>query len=150
MFHGEYESSVDDKGRVILPSKLRESINEDRDGAGFYLTFGPDGCIELCTPVEWNRRVQALQRTPFAREKARRFQRTVSALTERNSLDKQGRLRISQKLLEQARISKQVSGIGNFDIIEIWERERWETMKAEALQEFKNDAEQLFGPPSQA
>ena len=150
VFHGEYESSIDDKGRVILSAKLRESMDEERDGSGFYVTFGPDGCIELCKPTEWDRRVEVLRRAPFAREKARRFQRTMSSLTERANLDKQGRLRISQKLLEQAGITKQVSMIGNFDVIEIWDRKRWEKMKDEALQEFKNDAEQLFGPPSEA
>lgn len=151
MFHGEYESKIDDKGRVILPAKLRESMKkEDRDDAGLYLTLGPDGCIELCPSGEWERRVEALRKAPFAREKARRFQRTMSSLTERNNVDKQGRLRISQNLLEQAGITKEISVIGNFDIIEIWSRERWQAMKAEALQEFKNDAEQLFGPPSEA
>jgi MraZ protein len=150
VFHGQYESSIDDKGRVILPAKLRDSMDEESDGAGFYITFGPDGCIELCTPAEWNRRVKALRKAPFARARARRFQRTMSSLTEQNHLDKQGRLRISQNLLEQAGITREVAVIGNFDVIEIWCRERWQTMKTEALQEFKNDAEQLFGPPPEA
>jgi MraZ protein len=150
VFHGEYESSVDEKGRVILPAKLRESIDEEREGAGFYITLGPDGCIELCPPSEWNRRVQALRQSTFAPERARRHRRTMSSQTEQGSPDRQGRLRITQKLLQQVGIEKQVSIIGNFDIIEIWDRERWERSKAESLQEFKNDAEQLFGPHSQA
>ena len=144
MFHGEYESTIDDKGRVILPAKLRDDMNEDRDGAGFYVTYGPDGCIELCPPAEWDRRVEAVRKAP-AKEKARRFQRTVSSLTKRNGLDKQGRIRISQDLLELTGITKEVSVIGNFQIIEIWSRERRQEMKAEALQEFKNDAEQFYG-----
>ena len=146
MFHGEFDSSVDDKGRVILPSRLRDCIDEARDGQGFYCTISPDGCIELCTPAVWDRRVEALRKAPFAPEKARRFQRTMSSLTERESMDKQGRLHLSPKLLQQAGIEKQVVVVGNFDVVEIWGRERWEKAKTEMLQEYKNDAEQLFGP----
>ena len=150
MFHGEYESSVDDKGRVIIPARLRGKIDEKEIGAGFYVTYGPDGCIELCPPAEWKRRVEAPQQRPIPKEKRRRFWRMMSALTEPTTLDNQGRLRISQKLLEQAAITKQVSVIGNFHIIEIWDRERWEQMKIEALQEYKNDAEQLYSSPPEA
>lgn len=146
MFHGEFESTLDDKGRVILPAKLRERIDEQRDGAGFYVTYGPDGCIELCTPAVWNRRVEVLRQAPFAREKARRFQRTMSSLTEPAEVDKQGRLRLSPNLINEAKIGKLVTLVGNFDIIEVWSRERWAEFKAQALQEYKNDAEQLFGP----
>jgi len=144
VFNGEHESSVDDKGRVILPSKLRDTIDEDRDGQGFYSTIGPDGCIVLCTPTEWDRRVKMLREAPFAPERARRFQRIMSAMTERSFADKQGRLRLSQNLLKQAGIEKQVAVVGNIDVIEIWNHEKWAAIKAESLQEFKNDAEQLF------
>ena len=90
VFHGEYESSVDEKGRVNLPAKLRDEIGEKWEGAEFHATFSPDGCIELCVPEEWDRRVEALRAAPFARKKSRRFQRTMSAQTERTALDKQG------------------------------------------------------------
>jgi len=146
VFHGEYESSVDEKGRVNLPAKLRDEIGDKWEGAEFHATFSPDGCIELCVPEEWDRRVEALRAAPFARKKSRRFQRTMSAQTERTALDKQGRLRISQKLLKRAEIVKQVSVIGNFDVIELWDRERWEQTNNDALEEYENDAEQLFGP----
>jgi len=150
MFHGEYESSMDDKGRVILPAKLREAIDEDRDGQGFYSTIGPDGCIELCTPAEWDRRVQALRKAPFATERARRFQRTMSSMTERVLMDKQGRLHLSPNLVAYAAIQKEIVVLGNFDFIEIWSRERYQPMKPEALQEYKNDAEKLYGTPGGA
>jgi len=145
VFHGEHESTVDDKGRVILPSKLRDCIDEDRDGQGFYMTISPDGCITLCTPTEWDRRVKILREAPFAPERSRRFQRVMSSMTDRSLADKQGRLHLSQNLLKQAGIERDVAVIGNFDVIEIWNRERWAAIKAEALQEYKNDAEQLFG-----
>jgi len=147
MFHGEFDSSLDDKGRVILPSRLRECVTEDL-GQGFYCTISPDGCIELCMPSVWDRRVAALRTAAFAPAKARRFQRTMSSQTERNSMDKQGRLHLSPKLLERAAILKQVVIVGNFDVIEIWGAERYQEQNAEALAEYKNDAEQLFGPPS--
>jgi len=132
---------------VNLPAKLRDEIGEKWEGTEFYATFSPDGCIQLCMPEEWERRVGVLRAAPFVGEKARRFQRTMSAQTERTALDRQGRLRISQKLLKRAGIVKQVSVIGNFDVIELWDRRRWELTNNEALQEYKNDAE-LFGPPS--
>ena len=147
MFHGEFDSSLDNKGRVILPARLRECVTEDL-GQGFYCTISPDGCIELCMPSVWDRRVAALRTAPFAPAKARRFQRTMSSQTERNSMDKQGRLHLSPKLLQRAAIQKQVVIVGNFDVIEIWGAERWQEENAEALTEYKNDAEQLFGNPA--
>jgi len=148
MFLGQYESSVDDKGRIILPAKLRESIDEARDGQGFYATIGPDGFILLCTPVEWKRRVDMLNQAPFAPERSRRFARIMAAMSEPTSTDKQGRLRLTQNLLDYANITRQVTVVGNFSVIEIYDRDRWrQQLKAESLKEYKNDAEQLYGMP---
>ena len=53
MFYGEYTSTVDGKGRVIIPAKLRDAISEADEGAGFMMRRGEDGCVVLCTPRRW-------------------------------------------------------------------------------------------------
>jgi len=149
VFHGEFESTVDEKGRVILPARLREAIDED----GFYVTYGPDGCVELCPPSEWNRRVEAMRGPKgqaILKARARRFRRKMSALTERTAPDKQGRIRLHQNVLRKAGITKEVTIVGNFDIIEVWDRERYRREDAEADKEYKNDAEELFSAPPEA
>ena len=150
MFHGEFESSLDDKGRVILPAKIREAVNEDRDGQGFYSTLGDDGCIQLCTPVEWDRRVKLLREAPFPPEETRRHLRLMSALTERSFADKQGRIHFSQNLLQVTGIQKRVTIIGNFDVVEVWDSDQWQKIKAESLLQYKNDANRLFTRPGGA
>ena len=145
MFYGEYLSHVDDRDRGMLPAELRKCLDEECGSAVLYVTLGPDGCIELCPPSEWRRRLLALRQVPFARGRARRFRRTMSAFTERSALDQNGRFRIPHKLLDQAGIDGEVMIIGSFDGIEMWDRNRWRTIREEALREFNNDAEQVFG-----
>jgi len=71
----------------------------------------------------------------------------MAAMSEPTSADKQGRLRLTQNLLDYAGITRQVTVVGNFSVIEIYDRDRWQELKAESLKEYKNDAEQLYGSP---
>jgi len=151
VFHGEFDSTVDDKGRVILPARLRDEMGAERE-EGFYVTFGPDGCVELCPPDEWDRRVEAMRGPKgqaILKARARRFKRKMSALTEKSTPDKQGRIRLHQNVLQKAGITKDVKIVGNFDTIEVWDRERYQQEDAESDREYRNDAEDLFTGPSE-
>jgi len=144
MFIGEYESSIDDKNRVVLPRKFRDAIDVEREGEELYLTVDPDGCLLICPPSEWNRRLQQLDQSPFAKEKLRRFRRYLSSMTEPSRCDKQGRLLLPSRLIQEVGIGKEIFLVGNISVIEVWPAALWTERRKQAKNEFSQDIEDLF------
>ena len=144
MFIGEYESSIDDKNRVVLPRKFRDAIDVEREGDELYLTVDPDGCLLICPPSEWSRRLEQLNQSPFAKEKLRRFRRYISSMTEPAKCDKQGRLLLPARLMQEAGVEKEIVLVGNISVIEIWPAALWKQRREEARREFNQDIEDLF------
>ena len=135
-FNGSSEHNLDDKGRVILPSKFREKIDPTVDGESLFATQAPEKCVILYTETEWNR-IDAKQRSlPRGVGNMRRFQRLFHGQAEELTCDKQGRIQLPKRLREHARMQKEVIFIGCSDRIEIWSREEWDRELAEAQQEF--------------
>ena len=141
MFYGEFASSVDDKGRVIIPAKLREAAQTAGEGPGFVMRLGEDGCVTLYTPQRWGKLEAQVNEAPQNAKAARRHRRYVFSQTETGECDGQGRLRVPPRLLEGAGITKEVVVVGVSDQIELWERGRWETFKQEMMEERERDAE---------
>lgn len=75
MFTGEYRHTIDTKNRLAIPASLRESINEEVEGKGFYITRGLDTCLFMYTPKEWQGVVSKIEQSSFTNKKARQFQR---------------------------------------------------------------------------
>lgn len=119
MFMGQYEHGIDEKGRIIIPTKLRDAL-----GDSFVLTCGTDGCLFVYPMPEWNKFVEKLQTLPGTKE-ARMMQRFFMANAVDCEMDKQGRVMIPTKLREQAAINKDVVTVGVVNKIEIWSKERW-------------------------
>lgn len=121
MFQGEYDHSVDDKGRVIIPTKLRSSI-----GDRFYMTKGLGGCIFVYTESEYKNLTETLQKQRQLDEHTLRLQRFFTS-TE-SGVDTQGRVAIPVKLREWAKIGDQgdVVIVGTTNRIEIWSRANWD------------------------
>ena len=141
MFYGEYASSVDDKGRVIIPAKLRDAVPEADRAGGFMMRLGEDGCVTLYTAGRWEELERAVNSVPQNARSARRHRRFVFTQAEAGQCDRQGRLRIPAKLLEGAAITREVVIAGVSDQVEIWDKEKWETFKAEMMAERESDAE---------
>lgn len=141
MFYGEYDSKVDDKGRVIIPAKLRDAVPEDELAAGFMIRLGEDGCVTLYTSSRWREVEQVVTRNRQNSRSARRHRRFVFTQAERGQCDKQGRLRIPPKLLAGAGMARDVVVLGVSDEIEIWDKSRWDAFKAEMMAEREGDAE---------
>lgn len=120
MFMGEYNHTIDEKGRVIVPSKFRESL-----GDVFVVTQGMDGCLLGYPKEEWEKFVQSLQTLPISKD-ARKLQRYFMAGAVECETDKQGRILISSKLRQAAALEKDVVFVGVLNKIEIWSKERWE------------------------
>lgn len=120
MLIGEYEHSLDSKGRLIMPSKLRESMGEK-----FVITKGLDGCLFGFSQNEWNIFEEKLKALPITQKNARNFVRFFLSGAVECEIDKQGRFLISSNLREIAKLEKEVVIIGVGTRIEIWNKDKW-------------------------
>ena len=143
MFTGEYDHSLDAKGRIIVPAKFREQL-----GSSFVMTKGFDGCLFVYSEEEWHRIEERLQNQSMISRKNRQFMRTFFAGAAECEVDKQGRLLIPTKLREYAGIDKDVVSIGVYSRVEIWSKERYEAETGEYsdLEEFAEQMESLGIP----
>ena len=121
MLIGEFEHSLDTKGRLIMPSKLREDI-----GDKFIITKGLDGCLFAFSIDEWKNFEQKLRSLPISNKDARAFSRFFFAGAIDCEIDKQGRFLISSNLREFASLTKDVVIVGMDSRIEIWSKDKWQ------------------------
>ena len=121
MLIGEYEHSLDAKGRLIMPAKLREDIGEK-----FIITKGLDGCLFAFFFILWQNFEQKLRTLPISNKDARAFSRFFFAGAIDCEIDKQGRFLISSNLREFAELEKEVVIVGMDSRIEIWSKEKWQ------------------------
>ena len=121
MFMGEYNHTIDAKGRLIIPPKFREIL-----GDAFVVTKGLDGCLFVYDNEEWKRFEEKLRSLPITNKEARQFVRFFLAGATEAEVDKQGRILIPNVLREFAEITKDVVLVGVGSRIEIWSRERFE------------------------
>ncbi|MBR6505047.1 MAG: division/cell wall cluster transcriptional repressor MraZ [Clostridia bacterium] len=126
MFIGEYEHSVDAKGRVIMPAKLRDDIGEK-----FIITKGLDGCLFAYSLDEWTNFESKLKTLPLTNKNARDFVRFFLSGAVECEIDKQGRFLIPNNLRTYATLEKEINIIGVGTRIEIWNREKWEKYSSE-------------------
>jgi MraZ protein len=120
MFMGEFDHSIDSKGRIIVPSKFRDDLGEE-----FVITMGLDGCLFVYPQEEWQNFVKELMKLPGTQE-ARKLQRYFMAKAAACEADKQGRILIPAKLRESAGLDKDIVFVGVLNKIEIWSKERWD------------------------
>jgi len=137
MFIGEYTHAIDNKNRIIVPSKFREEL-----GNKFVMTKGLDGCVYAYTCDEWKAFEEKLSKLPLTNKNARSFQRFFFSGANEIEMDKQGRALIPQSIMEYAGIDKEVVSIGVSNRIEIWSKEKWEEYNDQNL-DFDEIAEQM-------
>lgn len=137
MFIGEYQHAIDNKNRMIIPSKFRDSLGE-----GFVLTKGLDGCLYAYTLEEWKVLEEKLKKLPLTSKDARAFVRFFFSGANEIDIDKQGRALIPQNLLEYAEIKKEIVSIGVSTRIEIWAKEKWEEYNSQNI-DFDGIAEKM-------
>ena len=117
---GEYEHSLDAKGRLIMPAKLRQDIGEK-----FVITKGLDGCLFVFSQNEWSNFESKLKELPLTNKNARDFVRFFLSGATECEIDKQGRFLLVNTLREYAEITKEVIIIGVGTRLEIWNKEKW-------------------------
>ena len=119
MFMGEYNHTIDAKGRLIIPSRFRELLGEE-----FVLTRGLDGCLSIYPMDEWVAFEEKLRALPLTNKDARTFSRFFVAGATACQLDKQGRILVPQTLRQFAGLDKDVVLTGNLNRIEVWSKEK--------------------------
>ena len=120
MLIGEYEHSLDVKGRLIMPVKLREDIGEN-----FIITKGLDGCLFGFSKNEWTNFEEKLKSLPLTNKNARDFVRFFLSGAVECEIDKQGRFLVASNLREYASMEKEVVIIGVGTRIEFWSKDKW-------------------------
>lgn len=120
MFIGEFHHSIDAKGRLIMPAKFREQLNEC-----CVITRGIDQCLFIYPIEEWKILLEKVNGLPVNRKDARQFSRFFLSGACECECDKQGRINLSTPLMNYAGLSKDCVIIGVSNRIEIWEKEKW-------------------------
>jgi MraZ protein len=138
MFIGEYEASIDDKGRVAIPTKFRVALK-----GKIVVTRGLDQSLFLYPGPEWKTMAEKLASLPISTANTRAFSRLMLAGAMDCEIDKQGRITLPGYLKEFAGMAKRVIFAGLYNRIEIWSEERWKSYKAATEKESTAIAEQL-------
>lgn len=121
MFIGEYNHTIDNKGRMIIPVKFREGLGEK-----FFMTKGLDGCLELYAREEWYIYLEKLSKLPTNLNKAaKEVKRFVLSGATECELDKQGRILVPPSLRSYAHFEKDLVSAGVGDKVEVWNNETW-------------------------
>ena len=122
---GQYQHTVDAKGRLFIPAKLREELGET-----FYVTMGMDGCLSVYSDESWAKFTEKFESLPYTRTKA---MRPLFANAAKCEPDKQGRFLIPTELREYAGLKQEVTFIGQAGHAEIWDSEAYDKLEAETL-----------------
>lgn len=124
MFYGEFDYTIDEKGRVSLPPKFRNALKD-----GVVLTPGAEKCITVYTIPEWRKVSTTLTNSPISRSKMRKLNRALFATAFSTRIDGQGRVALPAPLREHAEIVDEVVVAGSNTYLEIWNKILWEEEK---------------------
>jgi protein mraZ len=126
MLLGEFHHNIDDKGRLVIPTKFREDLGQE-----FILTRGIEKCLYVYSKTEWEKLVGKLNTLPFTKKVTRTFTRFFYSGATACEFDKSGRMSITSPLVSYAGLDKECIIIGVNDHLEIWD--------SKAFEEFMND-----------
>ncbi|GEA17089.1 MAG: transcriptional regulator MraZ [Moorella sp. (in: firmicutes)] len=138
MFMGEFQHTIDDKGRLIIPARFREELGEK-----FVITKGLDNCLFVYPMSGWAEMEQKLRSLPFTRSDARAFVRFFFSGATECELDRQGRILLPGNLREYAHLEREVVIVGVATRVEIWSRSLWEQYCQETAAQYETLAEKI-------
>jgi MraZ protein len=131
MFLGEYQHTLDAKGRIILPAAFREELQE-----GLVMTVGLDNCLTIHPSTEWLRVVEELRALRATDRRERAFARVMTSSAHAEELDRQGRVTIPARLRGYAGLERDVTVVGADSRLELWDSQRWEAYRDQAMADF--------------
>ena len=138
MFIGTYYHNLDEKCRLVIPSKMRDEL-----GSRAYILKGFDGALSIYKESEFIELAQKLQKLPFNKKDARAYLRIQLASACELDIDRQGRALLPTQLLNKYGIGKEVAVIGAYDHIEVWNKADYEAYEQNANTSFEDIAEGL-------
>lgn len=142
-FKGQEIYSIDNKGRVNIPSKMRKAMSPDADDT-FVVTRGTDNCIYAYPLDEWKKYEERLQSLDQHDEENRLFLRMVLMWSEEVKMDAQQRISLPKKLTDHAKIEKAVAIVGMVDRIEFWDPARFEDYMSGAAATYEDVAKKVM------
>lgn len=145
MFRGQFTYSVDAKGRVSIPARLRKHVSPEANDT-FVMTQGTGKCIDIYPLDQWlvfEKKLEELN--PFDPRKAK-FIRMILQHAAEDTLDSQSRILIPQKLLEYAKIEKEVIILGALKKIEVWNPKEFENYLKDSPETYEEIAAQVMAP----
>jgi len=145
MLMGEYHHNIDEKSRLIIPSKFRSELGER-----FIITKGLDKCLFVYSEVEWNKIMQRVSSLQFTKKNVRAFERTFIGGASQIEFDKQGRINITSPLVHYAGINKECVIIGVNERLEIWSLEEFNKYMKENEESLEEITEDIFDSPYEA
>ncbi len=143
MFYGEYNHGIDNKGRLILPSRFRE-VSKEHGIEKFFVTRGLDRCIFMFADQQWQSEEQKFKNLSFTKQETRHFNRMFFSGAIEVVPDKQGRFIIPQYLKDFAGIKKDAVIIGVSNRIEIWQTQAWQEFYTRTSVDFEKTAENMM------
>lgn len=139
MLIGEFHHNLDEKGRIIIPSKFRDDL-----GSKVVVTRGLDGCLFVYSMNEWNNIVSKLKSLSFTKKDARMFNRFFMSSATALEFDKQGRINIPTTLINYANLKKECTVIGVNDRLEVWATDKFNSLIEDNLDKIADVTENLF------
>ena len=143
MFYGEYEHSMDRKGRLIIPSKFREVFKENYVER-FFVTRGLDTCLFVFAEDEWKKQESRFRSLSFTNREARQFNRIYFSGACEVTCDRQGRILVPQYLKDFAKIKNDAIVVGVSNRMEIWAKDQWQEFYRNTKDSFEKIAENVF------
>ena len=145
MLLGEYHHNIDDKGRLVIPTKYHEELGDE-----FIITRGIERCLYIYSKVEWEKLVGKLNTLPFTKKDARTFMRSFFSGATVCEFDKSGRINITSPLVSYAGLTKECVIIGVNDRLEIWSEEAFNKFMDDNQEQLEDIAEHLFEVQNEA
>ena len=142
---GTYHRSLDDKLRLSMPKRIRDSLNGE---TAMFITPGTDGSLAIYPSEVFDRLGEQLSQAPPVGQDVRSFSRLFYGQAESLEIDGQGRVRIPTPLARLAALSKDIVLVGVRDHLEVWDRDRWESYLDGRLPQYDQIAERALGGPS--
>ena len=131
MFRGRFDHTIDTKGRMSIPAKFRDELNDSFDTRLVVTTF--DGCLIAYPHAEWKALEEKVAELPEFKKETRSFLRFFYSSASDCTIDKLGRVLIPQSLREYAKLEKEVVLVGALKQFEIWSKPSWEIAEASAM-----------------
>lgn len=139
MLSGEYRHNIDEKKRLIIPSRIRCEMGEN-----IVITRGLDGCLFGYNEKNWENIMEKLNTLPFTKRDARNFTRFLTSGATLLEFDKQGRVVLPSYLLDYANLEKEIVIVGVINRIEIWSSAKWEEFMNNNVDSLSDISENLF------